>query len=108
MVTAGDLRPHVRQLAARHALEAVDEFREDDGRRIGDEQVNVIVLTRARHQLGPEITADLGEDRREVADCESREHVASGLCDEDQVGVEGLDDVSAPTDLHVAAPETNL
>ncbi|BAQ49320.1 hypothetical protein Maq22A_1p35835 (plasmid) [Methylobacterium aquaticum] len=70
--------------------------------------MDVIVLTRALDKLGSKVAAHLGEDRRQVADRQSREHVAAVFRDKDQVRMEGIHDVSALTDFHVAAPETNL
>jgi len=107
-VSPGHLGAEVPQATTRHALEAVDELRERDGRRVGDEQVDVIVRARALYKLGPEVAAHLGEDAPKVADREVREHVAAVFRDEDQMCMKGVNDVPAPANVHVAAPETNL
>jgi hypothetical protein len=45
VVSARQLRALLAKPSARHAFKAVKELRRSDGRRIGDEQVDVIVLT---------------------------------------------------------------
>jgi hypothetical protein len=100
--------PGFSQPTARYALQAVDELGEGDLGRIAHQQVNVVVLPGARHQLRLEVAADLGEDAGEIADCESRKHIATVFGDKDQVRVQVVNDMPSPTDFHVAAPETNL
>src|SRR3954452_10639313 len=68
----------------------------------------MIVLAGARDEFGLEVATDLGEDDREIADRQVRQHVAAVFGDEDQVRVQRVNDVSSPANVHVAAPETNL
>jgi putative transposase len=91
------------QQAARYALEAIDESRESNLRRIDHQQMDVIVLAVALFEFGAEVTADLGEDRGQIFDGRLRKHIATVFCYKDQMRVNAVNDVSAGADiLHVA------
>src|SRR5215210_156836 len=105
VVAARHLWTYFAKLAARHALQAVDQLGERHLRRVAHQEVNVIVLPGARHQLRLKVLADFGEDGREVADGKLGQYVAAVFRDKDQVRVQSMNDVPAPASFHVAAPE---
>ena len=51
-----------------HALEAVHQPRHRDLRRVGDEQVHMIIVTIELHQTRAEVGADIVEDLTEQAE----------------------------------------
>jgi hypothetical protein len=108
MISSRDVGADVAELTARHALQAVDQLGERHLRRIAHQKVDVIVLPGARHQLRLKVLADFGEDGREVADGKLGQYVAAVFRDKDQVRVQRVNDVPASSNIHVAAPETNL
>lgn len=62
MIAPGDLWPVLAKQAAGNALEAVDQTRQRDLRRVVDEQVNMIVFAVAFDQFRLEVAAYFGED----------------------------------------------
>src|SRR6202162_6692400 len=65
--------------------------------------MDVIVLAVAFLQLGAEVVADLGENRREVLDRQSRKDLTPVFCDKDQMDVKAVNDVPSGADiLHIA------
>jgi hypothetical protein len=56
-----------------------------DLRRVGDEQVHMIILTVALHQTRAEVGADIGEDLTEQVEMGTGQHSAPILGHEDQV-----------------------
>jgi putative transposase len=73
--------------------------------------VYVIVFPVALSERRAKIPADLCENAPQIADGEFREDSSTTFCDEDQVRVEGVDDVSPPSDFsilwHIAISQTN-
>ncbi len=72
--------------------------------------MDVIVLAVAFLQLGAEVVADLGENRREVLDRQSRQDLTPVFCDKDQMDVKAVNDVPSGADiLHIPIrPITSL
>src|ERR1700693_139572 len=59
-------------------------------------------------QLGAEVVADLGENRREVLDRQSRKDLTPVFCDKDQMDVKAVNDVPSGADiLHIAIRPIN-
>src|SRR5206468_10116203 len=91
VVAACYVGPDLPEASAGYALEAVHEPPQRHGRRILDQQVDVIVLAVARLRIDAEIRADLGEDAgKRVQRC-GVEHAPAVLSHEDQVCMEGID-----------------
>jgi hypothetical protein len=75
----------------------------DIGRRVDNQQMDVIVLAVAFDQFGFEILANLGEDGAKVADSELRQGVAPVFGHKDQVGVESVDDMPSLANVGISA-----
>lgn len=63
----------------------------------------MIVLAVAFDQFPLEIGADLGKDALKIADGEFGQHVTAVFCYKDQVGVQGINHVSALANVSIVS-----
>jgi hypothetical protein len=77
----------------RHALERVHQPRDRDLRRVGDQQVHVVVVTIALHQPRAEVGAHVREHPTEQVKMVARQHPTPILGDEDHVHVQRRNNV---------------
>src|SRR5215204_984455 len=85
------------QLPRGDALEGVHQPGDGDLRRVGHEQVHVVVLAVHLDELGAEVGAHTGEHRTQGVQVLAGQNPAPILGHEDQMHVERRDDVSAST-----------
>ena len=85
------------QPASRDAVEGVHQPGDRDLRQVGDEQVDVVVLTVHLDQLGAEVGTHAGEHQAKGAQVLAGQYPTPILGHEDQLHVEGRDDGSAST-----------
>lgn len=98
---AGELLP---QVAGGHALERVHQGRQGDLRRVVHQKVHVILFTveldQVRAEVGTDVPHDLFAARQHVV----VEDFTPVLCDEHQMRVQVVDDVTAPANISIWFP----
>lgn len=103
-VAVDALRVLLAQQAGGDALERADHPGQSDLRGIVHEQVDMVRLAVELGQLGPEVAAHLGRDLFAAGEDLVGEGRTPVLGDEDQMGVQGVDDATTPADIRIWFP----